>query len=132
MFVLVEMIARIARITVCKQYILISSVISIFMFACWNALMSPAICSGRIILFISPMVFEVSPMALLNATFAPIALFWKPTLVILLFAAKVRFFCFRTCINCLANNVQASLFPSLAAFLISISFCQQTYGIKTN
>lgn len=92
------------------------------MLACWNALISPAIFSGFIILFMSPIVFDVVAIASLNATFAPIVLFWKPTLEILLFAAYVRFFCFRKLTNCLASNVHASLFPSLAAFLISFSF----------
>lgn len=57
------------------------------MFSCWNALISPAIFSGRIILFISPIVFDVVAIAPLIATLAPIALFWNPTLDILLLAA---------------------------------------------
>jgi len=35
--------------------------------------------------------------------------------------AYVRVFCFLTCTSCLAKTVQASLFPVLAIFLISIS-----------
>lgn len=113
-----------------SAHILISSVISIFILACAKLRISPAIFSGRIILFISPIVCDVVANAPLNATFAPIFLFWKPTLVILLFAVNVRFFCFRTAINCFANNLHASVLPSLALFLISASYLWSTKTMK--
>src|SRR4029434_11241775 len=36
--------------------------------------------------------------------------------------AYVRFFCFLSCISCLARILQASLFPAFAIFLIYISY----------
>ncbi|KAJ8953958.1 hypothetical protein NQ318_019201 [Aromia moschata] len=60
-----------------KNALLISSVISIFIFSLENALMVAANSSGFISLFMSAIVLPAAPIAPANLTFAPIALFWK-------------------------------------------------------
>lgn len=61
---------------------LISSVISIFMFAAWKSRRFFPIAWGFMILFMSPIVLDVVAMASDRATLEVIALFWKPMLVI--------------------------------------------------
>lgn len=105
-----------------KLHLLISSVISIFMFSLVKAFIVPAICSGFIILFMFAIVLPATPMDSASLTLAPMALFWNWTPVTLLLAAYDLVFCLRSCTSCLARILQPSSLPSLASFLISCSY----------